>query len=80
MHYDKAICFFLPKVILGILYCKIQWMVDKKIGHWGIHTAIKINRMNEEKTNVTQGDTNGNTWKKLRLWSETYACYMMSLQ
>ena len=35
----------------------------------GIHTAIKINRMNEEKTNFTQGDTNGNTSceKNLRL-------------
>ena len=35
-----------------------EWLI--KIGHWGIHTAIKINRMNEEKTNFTQGDTNGN--------------------
>ena len=24
-----------------------EWLI--KIGHWGIHTAIKINRMNEEK-------------------------------
>ena len=45
-----------------------EWLI-KKNGHWGIHSAIKINRMNEEKTNFTQGDTNGNTSceKNLRL-------------
>ena len=65
----KQFVFFFKKKFLEYFTAKFNEWLIKKIGHWGIHTAIKINRMNEEKTNFTQGDTNGNTSceKNLRL-------------